>query len=175
MEAPMQLLLERNAFISSLWIPMNSSQNCCFFLEKNLSRCRWIQLWGRGYRRIIWYEKRACSDKNAETLLMNVVLFSSDRTAVSSSWNPDMIGKLKELNNYLVVICCVSHRLKLALKDAMRNWVESADTCVFNFYYLYKKSTVFSIGPFQNVQHEVIYFPYVVRKNEKPLDIVQKL
>lgn len=86
-----------------------------------------------------------------------------------------MIGKLKELNNYLVVICCVSHRLKLALKDAMRNWVESADTCVFNFYYLYKKSTVFSIGPFQNVQHEVIYFPYVVRKNEKPLDIVQKL
>ena len=30
-------------------------------------------------------KKKACSDKNAETLSMNVVLFSSDRTAVNSS------------------------------------------------------------------------------------------
>ena len=147
-----------------------------FFSKRiNLSRCRWIQLWGRGYRRIIWYEKRASSDKNSETLLMNVVLFSSDRTAVSSSWNPDIIAKLKELNNCLVVICCVSHRLKLALKDAIKNWLESVDTCVFNLYYLYKKSIALSIGPFQNIHREVIYFPYVVRKNEKPLDIAQKL
>ena len=119
-------------------------------------------------------KKKACSDKNAETLSMNVVLFSSDRTAVNSSWNPEIIAKLKELNNYLVAICSVSHRLKLALKDAMKNWFESVDTCICNLYYLYKKSAALSIGPFQNVQGEVIYFPYVVRKNEKPLDIVQK-
>ena len=32
-----------------------------------------------------------------------------------------------------------------------------------------------SIEPFQEIQLEVIYFPYVVRKNEKPLYIIQKL
>ena len=35
------------------------------------------------------------------------------------------------------------------------------------------ESPVLSIGPFQNVQREVIYSPYVVRKNGKTLRIVQ--
>ena len=32
-----------------------------------------------------------------------------------------------------------------------------------------------SIGPFQKVEREVIYFPCVFTKNEKPKQIVQKL
>ena len=32
-----------------------------------------------------------------------------------------------------------------------------------------------SIGPFQKVQRELIYFPYLVRKNEKPPKIIQRL
>ena len=38
----------------------------------------------------------------------------------------------------------------------------------------FSEGPALSIGPFQNVQREVIYF-YVVRKNEKLLQIVQKL
>ena len=32
----------------------------------------------------------------------------------------------------------------------------------------FSEGPAFSIGPFQQVQRELIYFTYVVRKNEKP-------
>ena len=32
----------------------------------------------------------------------------------------------------------------------------------------FSEGSAFSIGPFQKVQREVSYFPYVVRKSEKP-------
>ena len=37
------------------------------------------------------------------------------------------------------------------------------------------KDPVISIGPFQKVQHKVIFFPYVARKKEKLPSIVQNL
>ena len=39
----------------------------------------------------------------------------------------------------------------------------------------FSEGPVLSIGPFQKFQLEVIYFPYVVRKNEKPPYIAQNL
>ena len=84
--------------------------------------------------------KMAFSDKNADTLLKNVVFFSSDGIAVNSSLNAGIIAKFKESYSWVVFIWCVSHWLELALKDALKNWFESVDTCV-HVYYLYEKST----------------------------------
>ena len=39
----------------------------------------------------------------------------------------------------------------------------------------FSEGPAFSIGPFQKVQREVSHVPYVVRKSEKPPEIVQKL
>ena len=33
---------------------------------------------------------------------------------------------------------------------------------------IFSEGPTLSIGPFQEVQREVIYFPYIVRKNDKP-------
>ena len=85
--------------------------------------------------------KRAFSDKNADTLLKNIVFFSSNGTAVNSSLNAGIVVKFKESYNWVVFIWCMSHWLELALKDALKNWFESVDTCVHNVYYLYEKST----------------------------------
>ena len=39
----------------------------------------------------------------------------------------------------------------------------------------FSEGPALSIVPFQKVQRKKIYFPYIVRKNEKPPKIVQKL
>ena len=80
--------------------------------------------------------ERGLNDKNADTLLKDVVFFSSDGTAVNSSLNAGIIAKFKESYSWVVFIWCVSHWLELALKDALKNWFESVDTCVRNLYYL---------------------------------------
>ena len=69
-----------------------------------------------------------------------MVFFSSDRADLNSILNADIIAKFKELCNWVVFIC-VSHRLELALQDALKSWFESVETCVRNLYYLYQKST----------------------------------
>ena len=46
--------------------------------------------------------KRAFSDKNADTLLKNVVYFSSDKIAVNCSLNAGIIAKFKELCKWVV-------------------------------------------------------------------------
>ena len=73
--------------------------------------------------------KSAFSDKNADTLLKNTVFFGSDGTAVNSSLNAGIVVKFKESYNWVVFIWCMSHWLELALKDALKNWFESVDTC----------------------------------------------
>ena len=55
---------------------------------------------------------------------------------VGSSFNAGIIAKFKESYNWVVFIWCVSHRLELALTDALKNWFESVDTCIHNLYYL---------------------------------------
>ena len=80
--------------------------------------------------------ERGFNDKNADTLLKDVVFFSSDGTAVNSSLNAGIVVKFKESYNWVVFIWCISHWLELALKDALKNWFESVDTCVRNLYYL---------------------------------------
>ena len=39
----------------------------------------------------------------------------------------------------------------------------------------FSEGPALSIGPIEKVQRKVIYYPYVVRKNEKLPKIVQKL
>ena len=73
--------------------------------------------------------KRTFSDKNADTFLKNKVFSSSDGTAVNSSLNAGINAKFKESYNWVVFIWCVSHGLESALKDALKNWFESVDTC----------------------------------------------
>ena len=43
----------------------------------------------------------------------------------------------------------------------------------FQMFHKFSEGQALGIGPFQKVQREVISFPYVVRKNEKPPYIVQ--
>ena len=70
-----------------------------------------------------------------------MTFFCSDGTVVNSSLNAGIIAKFKELYNWVIFTWCVSHRLELALKNALKNWFESVDMCVCNLYYLYEKST----------------------------------
>jgi hypothetical protein len=70
-----------------------------------------------------------------------MVFFSSDGTAVNSSLKAGVISKFKVEMPWVTFVWCISHRLELALKDALKKSIDPVDTCIRNLYYLYEKSS----------------------------------
>ena len=74
-----------------------------------------------------------------ESVLSKIVFLSSDGASVNSSKDSDLIRLLQEDFPWIFFIWCFIHRLELALKDALKEFIEPVDTSLMHLFYLYKK------------------------------------
>ena len=85
--------------------------------------------------------KSAFSDHGLETILDKMVFLSSDGASVSRGKNSGLIRLFQEDYKWLCFIWCFSHRLELALKDALKEFIDPVDESLRHIYYLYQKSS----------------------------------
>ena len=71
--------------------------------------------------------KKAISLKMAWKTLYRKLFFGSDGTATNSGLNAGLITKLKEDFVWIAFIWCLSHRLDLAMKDALKDFMAPVD------------------------------------------------
>ena len=76
-----------------------------------------------------------------ESVLSKIVFLSSDGASVNSSKDSGLIRLLQEDFPWISFIWCFSHRLELALKDALKEFIKPVDTSLMHLFYLYKKSS----------------------------------
>ena len=76
-----------------------------------------------------------------ESVLSKIVFLSSDGAFVNSDKDSGLIRLLKEDFPWISFVWCFSHRLELALKDALKEFIEPADISLMHLFYLYKKSS----------------------------------
>ena len=76
-----------------------------------------------------------------ESVLNKIVFLSPDSASVNSGKDSGLIRLLQEDFPWISFIWCFSHRLELALKDALKEFVEHVDTSLMHLFYLYKKSS----------------------------------
>ena len=75
-----------------------------------------------------------------ECVLSKIVFLSSDGASVNSGKDSGLIRLSQEDFSGISFIWCFSHQLELALKDALKEFMEPVDTLMYLFY-LYKKSS----------------------------------
>ena len=66
---------------------------------------------------------------------------SSDGASLNSSKKSGLISLFREEKEWVTFIWCFSHRLELALKDALKDSISSVDESLMHLYYIYKKSS----------------------------------
>ena len=66
---------------------------------------------------------------------------SSDEVSVNCGKNSSLIKLFQEDYPWISFICYFSHRLELALKDALKEYMEPVDTMQTHLYYLYTRSS----------------------------------
>ena len=69
-----------------------------------------------------------------------IVFLSSDRASVNCG-NSGLIKLFQEDYPSISFIWCFSHELELAIKDALKEYMELVDTMLTQLYYLYSKSS----------------------------------
>ena len=87
-----------------------------------------------------------------ESVLIKIVFLSSDGHSVNSSKDSGLIKLLQEDFPWISFIWCFHHRLELALKDVLKEFVEPIDTSLVYLLYLYKKSSK-KHGKLKNFYH----------------------
>ena len=75
-----------------------------------------------------------------ESALKKIVFLSSD-ASVNCGKNSGLIRLFKEDYPWMCFVWCFSHRLELALKDALKDFMEPVDTTLRHLYYLHTKSS----------------------------------
>ena len=76
-----------------------------------------------------------------EFVLSKIVFLMSDGPSVNCGNNSRLSTLLQEVLPWIFFIWCFSHRVKLTLKDALNNFIETNETTLQHVYYLYKKSS----------------------------------
>ena len=76
-----------------------------------------------------------------ESVLSKMAFLSSDGASVNSGKNSGLIRLFQEDYEWLCFIWCFSHRLELALKDALKDFIDPVDESLRHLYYLYQKSS----------------------------------
>ena len=66
---------------------------------------------------------------------------SSDEVSVNCGKNSSLIKLFQEDYPWISFICYFSHRLELALKDALKEYMEPVDTMQTHLCYLYTRSS----------------------------------
>ena len=83
----------------------------------------------------------AFKENSLESALEKIVFLSSDGASVNCGKNSGLIRQFQEDYPWISFIWCFSHRLELALKDALKEFMEPVDTTLTHLYYLYTKSS----------------------------------
>ena len=73
--------------------------------------------------------------------IQKIVFFGSDGTNPNSGLKTGLITKLKDDISWIQFIWCVSHRLELSMKDALKEFMKPVDDSLVHLYYLFKKSS----------------------------------
>ena len=73
--------------------------------------------------------------------IQKIVFFGSDGTNTNSGLKTGLITKLKDDISWIQFIWCVSHRLELSMKDALKEFMKPVDDSLVHLYYLFKKSS----------------------------------
>ena len=85
--------------------------------------------------------KRSFKHNNLENLWKKIIYLSADGASVNSGKDSGLIAKLQEENEWILFVWCFSHRLELALKDALADFTKPVDESLMHLYYLYQKSS----------------------------------
>ena len=71
-------------------------------------------------------------------LIPKMVFLASDGASVNSGKNSGIIRLLQEDFPWVSFIWCFSHRLELALKDDLKDFIDPVDESLRNLFYMYK-------------------------------------
>ena len=74
-------------------------------------------------------------------LLDKLIYLSADGDSVNSGRESGLIAQLQAEHEWVLFVWCFSHRLELALKDALGNFTSPVDEFLMHLYYLYHKSS----------------------------------
>ena len=85
--------------------------------------------------------RRSIEDNNLSDLWKKIIYLSADGASVNSGKGLGLIAKLQEENEWILFVWCFSHRLELALKDALADFINPVDKSLMNLHYLYHKSS----------------------------------
>ena len=80
-------------------------------------------------------------DHGMKDLIPKMVFLASDGALVDSRNNSGIIRLLQEDSPWVSFIWCFSHRLELALKDSLKDFIDPADESLCNLCYMYKESS----------------------------------
>ena len=76
-----------------------------------------------------------------ESIIEKIVFLSSDDALVNYGKHFGLIKLSQEHYPCVSFVWCFSHRLELALKDAVKEVLNPADTALCDLYYIYAKSS----------------------------------
>ena len=80
-------------------------------------------------------------EKSLESALEKIVFLSLDGVSVSCGKNSGVIKLLEEEYPWISFTWCFGHRLELALKDALKTYMETVNKTLIHLCYLYTKSS----------------------------------
>ena len=81
------------------------------------------------------------SRQDLDFVIERMTFFSSEGASASGGSKPGLIRLFQKNYLWISFIWCFSHRLELAIKDALKEFLEPVETALRHLYYLYTKST----------------------------------
>ena len=83
------------------------------------------------------------NDAVAEAKEIRETALANAKLALEEAFTPQIQSmlekKLQEENDWILFVWCFSHRLELALKDALADFTNPVDESLMNLYYFYQK------------------------------------
>ena len=89
----------------------------------------------------------AFEDHGMKELILKIVFLASDGTLVNIGKNSGIIRLLQEDFSWVSFIWCFCHRLELALKDALKDFIDPVDESLLHLFYMYKKLSKKGLRP----------------------------
>ena len=80
-------------------------------------------------------------ENSLELALEKIVFLTSDEALVNCGKNSALINFFQEDYPWISFICCFNHRPELALKEALKEYMELVNTMLTHLYYQYTKSS----------------------------------
>ena len=81
-------------------------------------------------------------NEGMKCLLQRTVFLASDGASVNTGVKHILISLIRKETPWVGFVWCFAHPLSLALKDALKEWMEPITICLQNLYYFYEKSII---------------------------------